>query len=57
MYQSIKTMKTGKAVGDDGISVEMLRALGDYAIDKLTDIEIKYTSPERYLVKCANPYS
>ena len=44
---AIKTMKTGKAVGDDGISVEMLRALGDYAIDKLTDIANKiYDSGE-----------
>ena len=35
---AIDSMKTGKAVGGDGISAEMLQALGDFAIDQLTTL-------------------
>ena len=35
---AIENMKTGKAVGGDGIAVEMLQALGDFAIDELTSL-------------------
>ena len=35
---ALQKMKAGKAVGDDGIAVEMLKALGDFAIEKITEI-------------------
>ena len=35
---ALEKMKAGKAVGDDGIAVEMLKALGDFAIEKITEI-------------------
>ncbi|GFN88930.1 transposon tx1 uncharacterized 149 kda protein [Plakobranchus ocellatus] len=33
---AIRKMKTGKATGSDGISVELIEALGDYGVDKVT---------------------
>ena len=38
---AMKDMKRGKAVGSDGISVEMLRAIGDMAVEKITEIANK----------------
>ena len=35
---AMASMKTGKAVGSDGIAVEILEALGEFAIDKLTSL-------------------
>ena len=35
---AIKNMKNGKAMGEDGVCVEMLEAMGEFAIDKLTVI-------------------
>ena len=35
---AMRSMKSGKAVGGDGISVEILQALGDFAIDHLTSL-------------------
>ena len=35
---AIGKMKNRKAVGDDGISVEMIKALGDFGVEKITDI-------------------
>ena len=34
--QAMKNMKKGKAVGEDGVAIEMLEALGDYAKDIIT---------------------
>ena len=33
---AMESMKTGKALGGDGIAVEVLRALRDFAVDQLT---------------------
>ncbi|GFO31859.1 Zinc finger protein 665 [Plakobranchus ocellatus] len=33
---AIRKMKTGKATGSDGISVELIETLGDYGVDKVT---------------------
>ncbi|XP_014677047.1 PREDICTED: uncharacterized protein LOC106816918 [Priapulus caudatus] len=35
---AMKRMKAGKAVGVDGIAIEMLEALGDFAVDKITTL-------------------
>ena len=35
---AIKGMKRGKAAGEDGITIEMIRAMGDIAVDTITDI-------------------
>ncbi|GFO17897.1 endonuclease-reverse transcriptase [Plakobranchus ocellatus] len=35
---AIRKMKTGKATGSDGISVELIEALGDYGVDKVTTL-------------------
>ena len=44
---AMNKMKDGEAVGDDGISVDMLRALDDFSIYVITDIENKvYDSGE-----------
>ena len=39
--QAIKKMKWKKAEGGDGVVVEMLEALGEFAISKITDITNK----------------
>ena len=39
--QAIKRMKWRKAEGSDGVVVEMVEALGEYAISKVTDIANK----------------
>ena len=36
IQKAIRKMKGGKAAGEDGIVVEMLRALGDYGSEKIT---------------------
>ena len=33
---SIRKMKTGKATGPDGISMELIEALEDYGIERIT---------------------
>ena len=35
---AIASMKTGKAVGEDGIDVEVIQALGDFGVDQLTSL-------------------
>ena len=35
---AMTSMKRGKAVGGDGIAVEVLEALGDFAVDQLTSL-------------------
>ena len=35
---AMASMKSGKAVGGDGIAIEVLQALGDFAIDQLTSL-------------------
>ena len=35
---AIHEMKTGKAVGGDGTAVEVLQALGEFAVDQLTSV-------------------
>ena len=35
---AIASMKRGKAVGEDGIDVEVIQALGDFAVDQLTSL-------------------
>ncbi|RUS89973.1 hypothetical protein EGW08_002240 [Elysia chlorotica] len=35
---ALKKMKDGKAQGEDGITTEMLKVLGEFSIEKLTDI-------------------
>ena len=35
---ALRKMKNGKAVGEDGVCVEMLEAMGEFAIEKLTVI-------------------
>src|SRR5215469_11626045 len=40
-------MKFGKAVGNDGIALEMLKALGNFAVEKITNLANKiYESEE-----------
>ena len=34
-------MKAGKAVGEDGVAVEMIKAVGDFSIDKITNLANK----------------
>ena len=36
-----KCMKKGKAVGDDGLMIEMVETAGDFAIEKITDLANK----------------
>lgn len=38
---AIRQMKRGKAVGDDGVAVEMLEALGEFGVDVLTSLANK----------------
>ena len=35
---AMESMKSGKAVGGDGVAVEMLHALGDFAVEQLTSL-------------------
>ena len=35
---AIASMKRGKAVGEDGIDVEVIQALGDFAVDQWTSL-------------------
>ena len=40
-------MKFGKVVGNDGIALEMLKALGNFAVEKITNLDNKiYKSRE-----------
>ena len=38
---AMKSMKKGKAVGEDGLAIEMLEALRDYSMDILTKLANK----------------
>ena len=35
---AVEEMKTGKAVGGDGVTAEVLQALGDFEVDQLTSL-------------------
>ena len=35
---AVKSMKKGKAVGEDSVALEMIIALGDFVIDELTKL-------------------
>ena len=44
---AMNKMKFGKAVGTDGIALDMLKALGNFAVDKITTLANKiYESEE-----------
>ena len=38
---AVNKMKFGKAVGNDGIALEMLKALGNFAVEKITTLANK----------------
>ena len=38
MIRAIKSLKAGKAVASDGIDIEILDALGEFALEKFTSL-------------------
>ena len=48
--EALRNMKRNKAAGPDGIGMEMIEALGDYGVEKLTEVVNKI-----YDVTCLVP--